>query len=70
MAIKTVTEQLEEVQAAITKVLEAQEAGIGDKRILRARLGALEAREKRLLNLYRQEQEGGFTNKVEFTRPL
>ena len=70
MAIKTVTEQLEEVQAAITKTLEAQEAGIGDKRIMRARLGSLEAREKRLLNLYRQEQSGGFTNKVEFKRPL
>lgn len=48
MAVKTTQEQLEEVQAAITKVLNTQSYTIGDASIQRARLKDLEAREQRL----------------------
>ena len=57
MALKTTTESLEEVQAAITKVLEAQAYTIGDTSVTRAQLKILEQREERLLN--RLEKENG-----------
>ena len=59
MAVKTTLEQLEEVQAAITKVMNAQAAGMGDKNLQRARLDMLEAREEKLLKRYKAEQGTG-----------
>ena len=59
MAVKTTIEQLEEVQSAITKVLEAQSAGVGDKNLQRARLDFLGDREEKLLARYRAEQGKG-----------
>jgi len=59
MAVKTTLEQLEEVQAAITKVMTAQSAGLADKTMTRARLDMLTAREEILLTRYRAEQGTG-----------
>ena len=60
MALKTTLEQLEEVQAAITKILEGgQDVMNSDKRILYARLDALQNREEYLLNRYNAEQGEG-----------
>lgn len=59
MAVKTTIEQLEEVQAAITKVMNAQSAGLGDKSLQRARLDMLESREEKLLKRYKAEQGTG-----------
>jgi hypothetical protein len=59
MALKTTLEQLEEVQTAISEVLEAQSAGIGDMTFLRAKLSDLETREERLLKRYKSEQGTG-----------
>ena len=62
MAIKSTTTELEEVQSAISKVLEAQALGIGDKTLQRAKLDALTAREEILLKRYRAETgTGGFS---------
>jgi hypothetical protein len=62
MAIKSTQEQLEEVQAAISKVLDAQSLGVGDKTLMRAKLDALTAREELLLKRYRAESgTGGFS---------
>lgn len=61
MALKTTLEQLEEVQAAITQVMDAQRAGIGDKELLRACLDLLDAREEKLLKRYKAEQGTGGT---------
>ena len=60
MAVKSTLAQLEEVQAAITKILEGgQDLGRGDKRLIRARLAALHEREKVLLARYNAEQGEG-----------
>lgn len=59
MAVKTTLEQLEEVQAAITKVMKAQSGGMGDKNLQRARLDMLEIREEKLLRRYRAESGTG-----------
>ena len=59
MAIKTTLEQIEEVQAAITKVMSGQEASLDGKRVRYADLEALERREERLLMRYRREQGSG-----------
>lgn len=59
MAIKTTLEQLEEVQAAISKVLEAQMSSIGDKSLMRAKLQALTERENILLQRYAAETGTG-----------
>ncbi len=56
MAIKTITEQIEEVQAAITKCLNTQSYTLGDASVQRARLKDLEARETRLLGEYNKQQ--------------
>ena len=62
MAIKSTTTELEEVQSAITKVLEAQSIGQGDKTLMRARLDALTEREEILLKRYKAETgTGGFS---------
>jgi hypothetical protein len=55
MAIKTTQEQLEEVQAAITKVMRGQSTTIDGEIITRADLSALQDREDRLLLRHRQE---------------
>ena len=46
--MKTIEEQLSDVQDAITKVLEAQEYQIGDRRVLRAKLKELYELKKKL----------------------
>ena len=70
MAIKTTLEHLEEVQAAITKIMTAQDVSMGDKRVMYARLDFLQKREDALLARYKTEQAGsgagGFINKVRF----
>lgn len=55
MAIKTTLEQIEEVQAAITKVMAGQDVTLNGKRLTYANLTALEAREEKLLARYRAE---------------
>jgi len=59
MAVKTTKAQLEEVQAAITKVMSAQAGALGDKSLQRAKLEALSAREEMLLKRYKAEQGTG-----------
>ena len=59
MAVKTTLEQLEEVQAAITKVMSAQSGGMGDKNLQRARLDMLGTREEMLLKRYKAESGTG-----------
>jgi len=59
MAVKTTLEQLEEVQTAISKVMNAQSGSRGDKTLQRARLDQLEAREEKLLLRYKAEQGTG-----------
>jgi hypothetical protein len=58
----TYAEQLAEVQAAISKALGAQSYEIGtggsSRRVQRADLAALEARERRLIPLAAQEARG------------
>ena len=62
MAIKSTATELEEVQAAISKVLEAQSLGLGDKTLMRAKLEALTVREEILLKRYKAESgAGGFS---------
>jgi len=60
MAIKTTLEQIEEVQTAISAVMNGQEVAMpGGKRLTLADLSALERREERLLARYRREQGTG-----------
>ena len=59
MAIKTTLEQLEEVQAAITKVMAGQTVEIDGKRITRANLADLQTREDKLLARYKSETGTG-----------
>lgn len=57
MAVKTVTEQLEEVQGAITAVLTGNQSYTLDGRaVSRANLNDLQAREEYLLKRYNSEQ--------------
>jgi len=56
MAVKTTLEQIEEVQAAITKVMASQSYMIGDASVQRAKLEALTKREQMLLAKYAKEQ--------------
>ena len=57
MAIKTTEEQLEEVQTAITAVLNNQSYTIDGRTFTRASLDALEKREKRLKEEYNEDQD-------------
>jgi hypothetical protein len=59
MAIKTTLEQLEEVQAAITKVMNGQVVDIDGKRLTRANLKELSDREATLLARYKAETGTG-----------
>lgn len=61
MAIKTTLEQIEEVQAAITRVMAGQEVRSMGKSLRLADLPALEKREEKLLARYRSEQGGGLS---------
>ena len=61
MAILTTTQQLEEVQTAITETLKAQQMGMGDKLLLKARLRDLTERENILLARYKAESGGGLS---------
>lgn len=56
MAVKSTLTQIEEVQAAITKVMNSQSYTIGDASVQRAKLSALTAREDMLLAKYAKEQ--------------
>jgi len=58
MGLKSYTEQLEEVQEAISAVLLNQEYQIGDRRITRANLGQLQQREIYLQSMILREQNG------------
>jgi len=62
MAIKTTLEQLEEVQAAISKVMKGQSVSMDGNQLTRANLADLEKREEKLLARYRNESgQGGPT---------
>ena len=67
MALKTITEQLEEVQAAITAVMAGQSYRIGDVSFNRASLGQLQDRERYLRTIYRAEQGGGRVSRANFS---
>lgn len=56
LAVKTTQQQLEEVQAAITAVLAAQQYSIGGRVVTRANLADLEKREEKLLQRLASEQ--------------
>lgn len=61
MALKTTTEQLEEVQAAITAILTGGQAyGIAGRSLTRASLPDLYKREKELKVELAREENGGF----------
>ena len=62
MAIKTTLEQLEEVQAAITKVMAGQSGSWDGKQLTMADLNTLTNRETMLLSRYKAESgTGGIT---------
>jgi len=69
MAIKTLVERIEEVQAAISEVLTSQELTTQAGSVVRARLDFLYKMEKDLLDQYDLiNSPGGFQNKVRFSR--
>lgn len=58
--MKTLDQQLEEVQQAISDILlNAQEAWYNGQKVRKADLAVLEAREKRLLVLIKRKNRGG-----------
>ncbi|MBU6141387.1 MAG: hypothetical protein KGP29_07555 [Proteobacteria bacterium] len=58
--MKTLEEQLTEVQQAISDILlNAQEAWYNGQKVRKADLAVLEAREKRLLVLIKRKNRGG-----------
>jgi len=61
MALKTTLEQLEEVQAAITKVMSGQAVELNGKRWTGATLFRLQQREDILLARYQREQGRGLS---------
>lgn len=70
MAIKTLEERIEEVQAAISEVLTSQELTTQAGSVVRARLDYLMKMEKDLLNQYELLQSpSGFQTKVRFRNP-
>ncbi|MCP5006936.1 MAG: hypothetical protein GY941_23760 [Planctomycetes bacterium] len=64
MTIKTTLEQLEEIQAAITKVMSGQSGSWDGKQLTMADLDSLTARETLLLTRYNSEQSGGITRNI------
>ena len=61
MALKTTLVQLEEVQAAITKVMAGQSGTWDGKQLTMADLSVLTTRETMLLSRYKNEQGEGMT---------
>ena len=61
MAIKTTLVQLEEVQAAISKVMSGQSGAWDGKQLTMADLSQLTAREKYLKSVYASEQGTSIT---------
>jgi hypothetical protein len=59
MAIKTTLEQLEEVQSAISAVMESQSYSISGRSKTMASLAELQKREEVLLVRYRRESASG-----------
>ena len=59
MAIKTTLALIEEVETAISAALKAQQMGMGDKLLLKARLKDLYEIRKDLLGQYRAENNSG-----------
>ena len=59
MAVKTILEQLEEVQTAISAVMNGQEVVVNGKRHTLANLDALGRRETRLMAKYNRQQGRG-----------
>ena len=64
MALASTLEQLEEVQAAITAVLNSQSYKIGDITYTRADLDSLTSREETLLGRYNRENRGSAITRV------
>jgi len=67
MAILTTTEQLEEVQAAITAVMGSQSYRAGDISVQRAMLSELSKREEMLQARYNREQRGSPRTRPDFS---
>lgn len=68
MAILTLVERIEDVQAAIQDVLTSQELTTQAGSVVRARLDFLYKMERDLLNQYElMNRPGGFQNKVRFS---
>lgn len=59
MTIKTTAELISEIDAAISEALKAQQMGMGDKLLQRARLKDLFAARSELMAQYRAEQGTG-----------
>jgi hypothetical protein len=59
MALKTTVALIEEVETAISETLKAQQMGMGDKLLLKARLRDLYEIRRDLLSQYRAEQNSG-----------
>jgi hypothetical protein len=70
MALASTLTQLEEVQAAITAVLNSQSYRIGDITYTRADLEKLTQREEMLLGRYNREQRGSATTRANFSDGL
>lgn len=66
MALADTLTQLEQVQTAITEVLQNQSYRIGDITYTRANLDKLTEREEMLLQRYAREQRGGATTRANF----
>jgi hypothetical protein len=70
MALADTLTQLEEVQAAITAVLNSQSYRIGDITYTRADLDKLTSREESLLDRYNRENRGSAVTRVNFSDGL
>jgi hypothetical protein len=70
MALANTLTQLEEVQAAITAVLNSQSYRIGDITYTRANLNTLTSREESLLERYKRENRGSSVTRVNFSDGL
>ena len=70
MAVASTLTQLEQVQTAITEVLQNQEYKIGDITYTRADLDKLTKREEILLGRYNREQRGSVAVRVNISDGL
>ena len=70
MAIKTLEQQLEDVQAAISAAEQGIEYSIGGRRVRRSELPALYAREKDLMSrIFAQSDNNGGSAYIQWGRP-